>query len=250
MLPVDSPKWAELECDLGGAQPIADGLRLAYEIVKEADGDPAEIRRGVEIAEGLIGNLYHQQTTYSGTAAAIPHLVHFSRLAELGTRTYIFVMIAFMDWDQAENHAPDELRQAYTAAIFEVEEKAIGILRTKKLTSEQLDNLLVAISLIQRKCLYPIRISGSGSIDCPGCETELDVDEGEQGLAIYWKDKTVPIKPTSDLATEIERERHNDLRSFYHLAVEGDHVQFLEWLKQFVGTFTCPNCDSEQQIPY
>ena len=101
-----------------------------------------------------------------------------------------------MDWDQAENHAPDELRQAYTAAIFEVENKAIGILRTKKLTSEQLDNLLVAISLIQRKCLYPIRNSGSGSIDCPGCETELDVDEGEQGLAtVSYTHLTLPTTP-------------------------------------------------------
>lgn len=251
MLPVDSPKWSELMCDLGSAQPIADALKEAYEIVKAADGDQAQINQAVSIASGLIGDLYHQQSTYSGTAAAIPHLVHFAELANLKQKSYILVMIAYMNYDHAGSHAPDELDEAYSDAVNEACAMATHLLQHEVLTKDEQESLFETVAFIRGTCFNAIQYQGEGIKTCTGCKADLMVSVAKDGFEISFEDgDSVPVQPVQDLAIEFKKPRHRELAYYFKIAQVGKRDLFLDWLSNYLGTFVCPACKTEQQIDY
>ena len=199
-------------CDPGSAQPIADCLKEAYEILEAADGDPSQIKDAVKIASDQIAHLYHQQSTYSGSAAAIPHLFEFASLADLQTKTFMLVMIACMDYDHAGAHAPGDLYAAYAVAIQDTYRLAVTLLETTKLSNEQQDNLFEAVTLIDNSCNFVIQNQGCGNHACTGCKAELMVEFSNSRFTVNFQDgPSVTVEPPKDLNKEFEKERHRTL---------------------------------------
>ena len=250
MLPANSPRWADLMCDLGSAESIGQAFQQAYEMLEQADCDKSKIHKAVSLAARQISHLYHQQTTYSASAAAMPHLLHFATLSDLKQKTGILAMIGFMDYDHAGDWSPDDLHGAYCQAIHESETWAEQLLRSKKLTREQQGDLFVAIALIRRTCIYTIRNEGLVSFECAGCQADLEVDRQDGTMVISFDGGSVPLERTNDLAAEFQRPVHRELGQFYQLAEAGGHKEFIEWLSQFLGTFVCPACETDQQVNY
>lgn len=111
MIPLDSPRWRSLEDAYGEASPVADLLE------ELASGQTSE-----DFWSDLTSRICHQYSVYTGTFAAVPHLVEFARTAAQSERTHALVLVGLAEACAHLDDAPDipkDLEFSYRRALRE-----------------------------------------------------------------------------------------------------------------------------------
>jgi hypothetical protein len=110
-LPLDSPRWRELEDAYGKACDIPDLLRM-LETVPSSDDD-------AEPWFSLWSALAHQGDVYSASFAAVPHVVRALATAPLAADCTYFQFPAVVEAWRQQKHVliPEDLQGAYSAAL-------------------------------------------------------------------------------------------------------------------------------------
>ena len=112
MLPLDSPRWSELEHAYGVASDIPDLLRLLSQF-------PAESSYKSEPWFSLWSSLYHQGDIYSASFAAVPHVIEALAADPARASLSYFLLPASIEVQRVSSGAaiPPELEAAYYAAL-------------------------------------------------------------------------------------------------------------------------------------
>jgi hypothetical protein len=120
MLPLASPRWAELRHAYGDASDIPELLERA----------PAETRSGGQPGSvwfDLWSALCHQYDTYTASYAATPHLVAMARAWSTRRQYEPVLLVASIEEARLEGRGPavpPDLAAAYTDAVAEARQLA------------------------------------------------------------------------------------------------------------------------------
>jgi hypothetical protein len=111
MIPLDSPRWSELQHAYGSAADIPALLReLETFPSSEGNGDPWFT---------LWSSLCHQESIYSASFAAVPHIVRILASDPMRAEFCFFQLPACIEFLRLENEItiPVDLQQAYREAV-------------------------------------------------------------------------------------------------------------------------------------
>jgi hypothetical protein len=118
MLPLDSPRWSELRHAYGQASNIPDLLRQVDEHLSD---DWFEL----ESAPGRVlwDSLCHQDTTYTATFAAVPHIIQAMKKSPANVHWTIYCMLASIEISRANGlgpEIPEDLEADYHASLRDI----------------------------------------------------------------------------------------------------------------------------------
>jgi len=115
MLSLDSARWADLRTAYGAAADVPDMLR-ALQSVPNSDDYQDEPWFSIWSA------LAHQGDVYSASFAAVPHVVNVLAAApdRAGFDYFAFPTVVEICRQRTAEAIPDDLREAYTAAIAQL----------------------------------------------------------------------------------------------------------------------------------
>jgi len=125
MIPLDSPRWSDIECTRGPAVRVPELLRAIY-----ANPYPCE-RHSIqgEIWTDLWDLLCHQETISSASFAAVPHLVEAALTAKPGILHWSIVLLpASIERSRLQHHQfastkpPEEIDPDYFDAILRLKD--------------------------------------------------------------------------------------------------------------------------------
>ena len=116
MLPLDSPRWAELTDAYGSAAEIPA-------LLADLQSLPPDEGREAEPYFALWSALCHQGDVYPASYAAIPHIVRAIAGAPERTPSTLFAMLACIEIARANGRGPEipaDLREDYFGALRRV----------------------------------------------------------------------------------------------------------------------------------
>jgi hypothetical protein len=242
-LDLGSPRWSELQHAYGSGVNIPALLR------KAAAGDD-------DAVADLFGSILHQNSVYSASYAAVPHLVTgaLGPIA-VGIRADLLILVGGIHgWSDEEilGALAEDLRQWYVTAVGEAVEPAIALLPLVN-DETQAIHLLEALAAVGGRPAAGRIVAGFADKEfapsCPGCGCDLYVWPHEGGLSAAAED---PVsRPGTRRVAVREGLPPNS-------TVHGE----LEWVKAIAGTSSllqpvaallpllygiarCPACDRE-----
>lgn len=116
MLPLDDPRWHELQDAYGAASDIPQLLR-------QLEAFPPQGRHDSEPYASLWSSLCHQGSVYPASYAAVPHLIRILASAPLRASWDFFVLPASIELGRLNELGPDvpeDLRDSYFAALTRI----------------------------------------------------------------------------------------------------------------------------------
>ena len=127
MLPLDDPRWSELEHAYGDAVDTATLLQKLYD------------NKGLTKPcwEKLWSSLCHQCSTYSASFAAFPHLVAAARQLSVKNRTLAMdlaagILACSSDENGLSKRIPKDLRKPFVSAINDGKKILAGMIEEKR----------------------------------------------------------------------------------------------------------------------
>ena len=157
MLPLDSPRWAELTHAYGTADNIPPLLRKL--------GGPSAQRRSGDAWPELWSALAHQGDVYPASFAAVPHVVRILSTEGAGGDTSFFHFPACVEIGRCRGgmSVPDDLRVGYEAALEQVPALVAAVPRSDWTTD-------------LTRCALSALAAARGQIDLAEILLELDSD--------------------------------------------------------------------------
>ena len=245
MLQLPSTRWAELTHAYGEASDIEEFL------TRLATGDETAI-------EDLSGSLVHQNSVYSASYAAVPHLVDIARRLDdpdLKANTLILVgqIASSSDFRSNTGLAPD-IDTAYRAALPEALKLAIA---TLQLAFEPYDAVYLLQTAAWLNGFETVGLALAGFLDdeftfpCPRCKRDLYVwpeeDEDEDGYTTAGEDPLQsPMTPRTALLPGPAAGSTLDAQYRWLLEFGGESALSVigERLPYLFGKGECPVCEA------
>lgn len=176
-LPLDDPRWGELEHAYGPAADVPDMLRRFAE-------DPTDL----ELWGDLCGSVTHQGSVYTASYATAAHLVAIAESVPVEKRTLCWIFVGTVAGSLDPVPVPAYLRDAYEEALRRA---ATAIPET--LAVEQDENglwcLLAAAAAVAGKpqVAYDIESchSGEHAPACRWCDEEIAIEPRNLRGGIY-----------------------------------------------------------------
>ena len=270
MLPLNSPRWANLKVCIGYAQHIADELQCVYD---ELDADPRDDGKLAAAIEQMLlqfEDLDHQQTTYTAAGAAVPHYVQLLPRLKVATQVNLLWIIATMHYDGAGSRLKrtqtrtaheketqfDDLAKWYDKAILEAEQFAVMLARDKNISIREF-HLFEAIANFRgdNSTYYLLRDCCEYRFMCPRCDENLTASQTNANYQICRDsdgDEVVAVfaLPSGSLEDSISQPYYASLLPYYEMMISGNRTELLGWLAQLLGKFQCPTCKQDSFIAY
>ena len=262
MLPLDSPRWQQLQGTNGRTQSHV----LLQEFLNFLDTHPTpeslENRYGdfqVEVFE----DLFHQQCTWTAATAAIPWLLKIATRLEAAFRCDLLHTCGIIILEHFPAEENQDLVPAYEEAISQALTDSIAFGVATQLEAEAQISLMIGLAGLEGELYIYYALRGHDWIEfeCQQCQAEMHailVDVPERFLVMqndqfeYDTQRNTPVplegfppaevQFETELATVIQHGPFQAYRTLYHVAVEGDHKEFLNWMGMAFGTYKCPNC--------
>jgi hypothetical protein len=161
MLPLDSPRWAELDQAYGSAE----GVPLWLEALRD----------GTNCWEEIWSSLCHQESVFTATFAAVPHIVAIALAAPVASRAphFFFVgMVAAVEHDDRQPACPADLEADYRAAIAACRRPILELLLSGEVVEPELvQQLLEALCAVHGYDRLGRDLSRAidGHVLCAGC---------------------------------------------------------------------------------
>lgn len=231
MVALDDPRWAELEGAYGSAAAIPELLRAL-----EASPDP-------ERWSELYSWLCHQDTNYTATYAAVPHIVEMAVRRPPTERTDFVVFIGHVAACERTCPVPDELAAAYERALAVVEPH-VRVAIAARPADETIWYLLSAAAAVRGLGLVATAledfVAGVANAACPSCDADVE---------IAWQDAEPPAAPIEPLDPEPSDWTEDDATArLLALAELADRPDVAEVLQAWEGTVACPECDERFRV--
>jgi len=158
MLALDNPRWKELRQAHGSAKSTPKLLNELFEDSSKWDD--------------IWGSLCHQGDIYSGTYAAVPHLVSKTDMANLkfSLWTLIFCGTVQSRGNLVGGPVPADLIEPFDNAIMTMQEKSLPLV--KEAISQNALKDFPLIDLVQ--AAYALHHGGNP--ECPECDAEYMFD--------------------------------------------------------------------------
>ena len=275
-LPLDSPRWQELGHAYGGSTSTTQLIRDLREFTDSGKGEYAELR--VRTLNEFGCNLFHQQSRYTATIAAVPHFVSLAAELPSELRLDILYNASWINWlggnawikhDRVNDEIvtgcfvyDEDLIEWYDAAILNAAQLAIRDLSESHPENtdvyRQLDLLKTACGLNGFPHLANlIHWWEERRFECPNCAIKLyacyldgeyvvwDAKQGciPKGVARSDQRAVAPyVGATDDLHS-------TDFTTLLQYTASSTMDLAADWVRSIHGTFTCPTCDHAFRLP-
>ena len=270
MLPLNSPRWANLKVCIGYAQHIADEIQSVHVALDAKPPDESGLNSAIEQLLLQFEDLDHQQTTYTAAGAAVPHYVSLLPRLKTGTQIDLLWNIATLHYDGAgsrlkrkETRTPveketnfEDLANWYDKAIIDAKHFAIKLANSKDRSLASEFRLFEAIANLKgdNSTYYLLRDTYEYQFMCPNCDDDLVAKWGEGCYQVRSESidngPTISIPPSVSLDDSIRQPYHAALLPYYDMMITGNRSLILNWLKQLLGQFPCPVCKRDSFIAY
>ncbi|MBX9723614.1 MAG: CpXC domain-containing protein [Candidatus Obscuribacterales bacterium] len=159
MLALDSPRWRD--------------LRQAYGNAKETPKLINDLIANKSRWKDAWGSLCHQNSIYSATYAAVPHLVSLTDSADLEFKIQTLILCGTIQskGNLVGGTVPPDLIEPFDSAMEVMQQKSLPIIR--EAIAQNLHSGFP--SLVQ--AAYALRYGASP--ECPECDAEYDFDSEE-----------------------------------------------------------------------
>ena len=255
MLPLDSEKWGELT----GTYGRTGAHLMIKEFVDFLDTDPSETEiteKFSEFGHKIYDELSHQQNTWTGTTAAMPHLLAIAKRLPSDCRCTLWADLGLMNIDSAGYIDDDQLVSWYDAAIEQAAVDSVAFAKNRTLSDESQFHLYWAIANFRYEDYlhYAFRAHEyMTQFECVHCESEFEAELIEQGEVFAFvnsdkllsEQKTCRIVPCSDILKASRREGQRHFSLIASIAVENNHQAIAGWLAKRLGDFQCPVCEKD-----
>ena len=275
-LPLESPRWKELEHAFGEPASTIQLIRELREFVATGKGDYAQLRS--RTLDEFGSNLFHQQSRYTATIAAVPHFISLATRLPSELRRHILYDVSWINWlggnSWIEHHGvnnefvtgrfvyDEDLITWYDAAISTAAKLAVNALSE---VQDENSDLWRQINLLKTAC----GLNGSPHLAnlthwfeerypvCPNCNFKLYARYIDSGYIVWdaklgYDPKSVAseakfkVLPFSD---QIDELHPIDLATLLRYTASPAMNLALEWVKSVHGTFSCPACKHEFRLP-
>lgn len=165
MLPLDSPKWGELDYAYGTAEKIPDAIRSMEEPVD------------VKFFDEFGNDIFHSSTIYSATFAAIPHLAAIaarrspSDLHRHGLIVFIGHVAESYFFFNYQPFCPAELLPDFEKSLNDTKAMILESLATEW-SDDDFRQLLYGLAALGNHCALACALDGR--VGCPECGTAID----------------------------------------------------------------------------
>ena len=249
MLPIDSTRWNQLQGSYGST--TANKQIRDFERFLDVNPPDSELHKQYHQFENRIyDELSHQQSTWSATNAAIPHLLDIAKRLPVGCRCHLLESCAIMHFDGAGSATRDlELVRWYDEAINQAAIDAIAFAHSNNLNESEQFQLYCAIATFNEKSwvFYAFRDYDQMDFECAHCNTEFVGTLTDNGCECVFKNRgqqtgAFLIKPSADLSAAVSRDGQTSYALIARLAIENCHNAIVRWLEKRLGDFDCPHC--------
>lgn len=269
MLPLDSPRWANLKICIGNAEEIASEIKEVYDALDAEPRDQERLNTAVEIMLDRFEDLDHQQTTYTAAGAAIPHYVHLLPRLDIASQINLIWMIATLHYDGAgfrlTNPAArspqketnfEDLAEWYEESIPRAKQFAIDLAESGEKISGSDFRLFESIANLMgdNSTFYLFRDEYEYEFMCPRCDEDLVAKRGKSSYHVHWNEdesKTVEVSRVESLSEIFDKNLYNEpLLPYYKMMLKGGRTGILDWLSQLAGRFCCPSCKQDSFVAW
>ena len=255
MLPLDSPRWKNLDGSYGATK--------AHETIKKflqfLDSNPTERELSIKFSDfeaTIFDELFHQQNTWTATSAAMPYLLNIAKLLGTDDRGRLLYSCGIFHLE-IQYPQENDLAEWYDQAISNAIDATIEFVQNEPLTSQQQFDFLGAIAFLDGELYvyYALREWEYFDTACLWCEKPVTGFWNEDHYVMFREDegdvdfntgqvtgKTNPVIPCEDIRAASKLEKHQRYRLIAQVAWAGKHESFVKWLHQFLGTYPCPHC--------
>jgi hypothetical protein len=223
VLPLDSPRWAELE---GSSPHLVDLLQR----LPELDVD--------EQSELFWSHLLLQGDVYHATFAAVPHVWAARDLVD-DDSTFLFFCASVVNTGFDPKYLPADIAQHYLAWLAEAQREALAVLRGPCADLDEVLRLLgiVAAGTPLGNALTDLTCAGT-NLYCT-CDKffSIDLDHGVLTISGGAPPVPAPIDSLGDLE-----------RRLLDLAVTAGRADVAGYILGLAGTGTCPHCGKTSPV--
>ncbi|NNC20980.1 hypothetical protein HJC22_35240 [Corallococcus exiguus] len=244
MLPLDSPRWHALEAAKGPASHFPGLLRQLREHPED---------EGLWWGE-LWKALYHQGSTWSGSYAALPHVVEVAR-AHPGpvARRECVLVTGIIALDAPADVVPEEFRADYRTALVHARRLAREELMGATHDRTTYLYLLIALAGLSGWSQLGHQLEGlvRGELEteCPKCGVPLVLLPEEAGVSISAEPnaalkpgaRCLPVAPAPERTLPLD-DGAGPLEQLLALSLHTGHSRAASWLRCLGGTASCPAC--------
>lgn len=266
MLALNDERWALLSHAYGKANDIPEMI-LELKGLSKIDLEENDL---------LYGYLCHQNTTYSATYAAIPHIaeIAFQENQSIENQTEIVIFCgsvhALRDYDKCFHIKSDDenlvkelilqIEESYLTAIEKIKPLAEKLLAEKLLENSNLENsyqfyvFYMFLAFEGFENLSKIFILSNFTefyFHCPSCQYEHFIYQDGSKMIPDRKDFDFDLKPSNiDLKNlsdyQISKEQVAEWVLFYAEKYDVKPVKYQ--ISYLFGEMICPNCDKKIRI--
>lgn len=208
MLPLDSPRWKELQDAYGSAEHVPALIRaIAAETKPRYSDHPAKARSNPTPWDEVYSSLCHQGTAYSGTYAAFPHIVDIAERDGAALRAETMLLAASIVIHNNLDDVSDDLSADFRIAILNVRKWSLTTVREATLDYPgTLSYLLQAFGALRFSRSVYVRsldrlYEGDWEVEvdyCPECRKYILVEMGQDGpITMRVDTRGMPIKDSA-----------------------------------------------------
>ncbi|MFJ8509611.1 hypothetical protein [Streptomyces avermitilis] len=240
--------WSRLKHAYGSASDLP---RLFDEV-----GDP-------ELAdaawEELWASLYHQESVYEASFAALPVLTEIATGRKPGTCWQALALAGRIVVEEQQFHEPGYVQARYPAVINELHRLTQSHTMARPLEGDEDDFLYWLEHLLAFEGVPVWRRSlrrGEHPVVCPSCALGLEIDLSHKPPGVRRRDPNARFRVVGregPILTGVRRAAPADLpplaSRLHGLAVRAGQPTVAEYLTHLFGCTTCPDCASEFSVP-
>ncbi len=241
MLPIDSPRWTQLQAAGGNPRLVPRMIQRLRVAPTEADW--------AEVWE----QLSHQWTGSSIGYAALPHLVDIAlRTGKATDPDFLLGLGRTVDALRALGPAPADLQESYEAALHAIRPAADQAARDSRYSPADYVSVLHAAAALTGRAglgadLFFSLVASEPELTCPECEADLHGTFQDNGLFFHACDAN--MKPASPTAAVTPRQvslnsasPSEDFDWLIGLCQASGQQNVLQQICLLYGRVTCPCC--------
>lgn len=194
----------------------------------------------------IYDELSHQQTTWTASTAAMPHLLQIAARLPTDCRCDLWNSCSIMHSDCAGDRTDDEeLVSWYQQAIEQARLDTLEFANSNQVDHNAQFELMSAIANFHGETYlyYALREVDYMTFECAHCSEEFEGElDDKAGEFRFGKNNVHRIVPAEDVRNSIVRSGQKMFELIVSACIRGNHQAVLDWLAKRLGSFECPNC--------
>ena len=253
MLPIDSKRWNQLQGTYGSTTAHKQ-IRDFVNFLDDNPPGPELDKHYREFEDRIYDELSHQQSTWSATTAAMPHLLDIAKRLPVEFRCQLLESCGIMHFDGAGLAKDVELVGWYDEAINQAALDAIAFADSSNLKESEQFQLYCAIATFNERSFdeqalvfYAFRDYDDMDFECAHCNTKFLGTLTHNGCECVFKNSgqqagVFLITPSANLSAAVARDGQTMYTLIAQLAIKNCHNAIVRWLEKRLGDFDCPHC--------